>query len=224
MSAVLQSPTLPTLINLEDMKAYIDSEINKAVKPLSEKIDSMEAENASLRLENVRLRRHVSILEGHLNINYDDYEDVCLTGDTYEDLKDEGITPFCDKIKQLSERLEQPLNKSTENIKTELPIIPNTTLEHKAMKLVERLKIKPRSRTGEVFMDNKDIAKFLTTELPEDLRTEDTNLRRVKKRVIEKAKSLFPDSILINKSKYGRHETRIVLKESYLCNRNGTLV
>jgi hypothetical protein len=129
-----------------------------------------------------------------------------------------------EQIKELANRLKQPLDKPTESIKVELPIIPSTTLEHKAMKLVERLKVKPRSRTGEVFMDNKDIAKFLTTELPEDLRTEDTNLRRVKKRVIEKAQSLFPDSILINKSKNGRHETRVVLKESYLCNRNGTLV
>ncbi len=231
MSAVLPTPTLPTMVNLQDMKAYIDHAIEKGTEEIKRRVDALEEENVRIREDNVRireenagLRRHIAIIEGHLNLNYDDYEDVCLTGDTYEDLKDEGITPFSDQIKELANRIEQPLNKSTESIKPELPIIPNTTLEHKAMKLVERLKVKPRSRAGEVFMDNSELTNFLTKELPEDLRTEDTNLRRVKKRVIEKAKSLFPDSIFINKSKYGRHETRIVLKESYPCNRNGTLV
>jgi hypothetical protein len=32
MSAVLPTPTLPMLINLEDMKAYIDSEIEKGIE------------------------------------------------------------------------------------------------------------------------------------------------------------------------------------------------
>ena len=130
MSAILPTPTLPTLFKLEDLKAYIDNEIQKAVKSLSEKIEKLEEEN-------VRLRRHVSILEGHLKINYADYEDVCLTGNTYEDLKDEGITPFCDQIKELANRIEQPLNKSTESIKIEVPVIPSTTLEHKASALID---------------------------------------------------------------------------------------
>jgi hypothetical protein len=107
--------------------------------------------------------------------------------------------------------IEKPIEEKTPKPE----IIPRTTLELKAVSLVERLRIKPRSRTGEVFMDNSELTNFLTKELPEELRTEDSNLRRVKKRVIEKAKSLFPDSIFINKSNYGRHETRIVLKESY---------
>jgi hypothetical protein len=100
---------------------------------------------------------------------------------------------------------------------SEIPIIPKTSLEHKALKLIETLRFKPRSRNGETFMDNSDLTNFLTNELPESLRSEDTNLRRVKKRVIDKAKSLFPECIQINKSKYGRHETRIIFKESYLC-------
>jgi hypothetical protein len=117
--------------------------------------------------------------------------------------------------------------KPIESITPEIPIIPKTSLEHKALKLIETLRFKPRSRNGETFMDNTDLTTFLTTELPESLRSEDTNLRRVKKRVIDKAKSLFPECIQINKSKYGRHETRIIFKESYLsntANRNGTLI
>ena len=36
MSAVLLSPALPTLANLEDVKAFIQSEIEKAVNPLKQ--------------------------------------------------------------------------------------------------------------------------------------------------------------------------------------------
>lgn len=67
------------------------------------------------------------------------------------------------------------------------------------MKLVEKLKVKPRSRTGEVFMDNSELTIFLKTELPDELCSKDTNIRRVKKRVIEKARFLFPESIFVNK-------------------------
>jgi hypothetical protein len=140
------------------------------------------------------------------------------------DFADEDVPTIPEQIKELANRIEQPLNKVTETVEIEVPVIPSTTLEHKAMKLVERLKVKPRSRTGEVFLDNTELTKFLTTELPEELRSNDSNLRRVKKRVIEKAKSRFPNAISINKSKYGRHETRIIFKESYQANRNGTLV
>jgi hypothetical protein len=49
-------------------------------------------------------------------------------------------------INLLAKRLEHPLDKPTESIKIELPIIPETTLEHKAYTLVEHLKekVKPR--------------------------------------------------------------------------------
>jgi hypothetical protein len=65
-------------------------------------------------------------------------------------------------------------------------------------------------------MDNKELTTFLNTELSDELKTSDTNIRRVKKRVIEKAKTILPDCISINKSKNGRHETRIIFNESYL--------
>jgi hypothetical protein len=136
-----------------------------------------------------------------------------------EIIRDEDNKP----VLTVTKSTEKPI----ESITSEIPIIPQTTLELKAVSLIEKMRIKPRSRNGEVFLDNSELTKFLTAELPENLRSEDSNLRRVKKRVIEKAKSLFPDSVFINKSKYGRHETRIIFKESYLsntANRNGTLV
>jgi hypothetical protein len=118
----------------------------------------------------------------------------------------------------------QAPEKPTQSITSETPIIPKTTLEHKATELVTRITGKIKSGKNEVFMDNAELNHFLKCELPEELKSNDTNLRRVKKRVMEKAKQLFPDSIFINKSKHGRHETRIVFKQPYLCNGNGTLV
>jgi hypothetical protein len=208
MSAILSTPTLPTLFKLEDLKAYIDNEIQKAVKPLAEKIDKLEEEN-------VRLRRHVSILEGHLNINYADYEDVCLTGNTYEDLKDEGITPFCDQIKELANRIEHPLNKPTETIEIEMPI-PTTTLEHKASALVEHLKERVKPRNDAVFMNSNEIINFLKCDLPEDLRLKEDirNPRQAKKDILEKAVKLFYDSVLIIRNKSGNKVTGIALKPS----------
>jgi hypothetical protein len=142
------------------------------------------------------------------------------------DFADEEQQTIPEQITILTERIEsiEANEKPTEEAKEVQPIVPKTTLECKAISLVDKLRIKPRSRTGEVFLDNKELTKFLTTELPEELRSNDSNLRRVKKRVMEKAKSLFPNAISINKSMYGRHETRIIFKETYQSNRNGTIV
>lgn len=210
MSAVLPTPNLPTPVNMEDLKAFIQSEIEKAVKPLSEKIDKLEEEK-------VRLLRHIHILEGHLNIKYADYEDVCLTGNTYEDLKDEGITPFCDQIKQLANRLEQPLNKPTESIEIELPIIlPETTLEKKACAIVEHLIEKVKPRNDAVFLKSNEIIEFLKKDLPENLRLKEDirNPRQAKKDILEKAVKLFSDTVFIVKNKSGNKVTGIALKPS----------
>jgi hypothetical protein len=217
MSAVLPTPILPTIFNMEDLKAYIDSEIQKGIQkalPAAvEKVMSDPENPIFIRaVENVLAISDLKILKRL----YTHDKMLGLVDLDLEDEEDHEPT-LQEQIKELANRLEQPLDKSTESIKIESSVIPSTNLEHKAMKLVERLKVKPRSRTGEVFLDNTELTKFLTTELPEELRSQDSNLRRVKKRVIEKARELFPESVLINKSKHGRHETRIILKESYLC-------
>ena len=198
MSAILPNPTLPMLVAIEER-----------FKAMEEKITSLEEEN-------VRLRRHVSILEGHLNINYADYEDVCLTGNTYEDLKDEGIIPFCEQIKELANSIEQPLNKSTESIEIEVPVIPNTTMEHKASALIEHLKDKVKPRNDAVFMNSNEIINFLKCKLPEDLRLKEDirNPRQAKKDILEKAVKLFSNSVMIIKNKSGNKVTGIALKPS----------
>jgi len=198
MSAILPTPTLPTLAAIE-----------ARFKAMEEKITSIEEENA-------RLRRHVSILEGHLNITYADYEDICLTGNAYEDLKDEGITPFCDQIKELTIRLEQPLDMSSDTTKIDLPVIPSTSLEHKASALIEHLKEKVRPRNDAVFMNSKEVINFLKCELPEDLRLKEDirNPRQAKKDILEKAVKLFSDSVFIIRNKSGNKVTGIALKPS----------
>ena len=209
MSTVLPTPTLPAFINMEDLQTFIQSAIEKAVKPLSERINKLEEEK-------FRLLRHVHILEGHLNINYADYEDVCLTGNTYEDLKDEGITPFHDQIQELVNRIEQPLNKPADNIKIELPVIPETTLENKACALVEHLIEKVKPRNDAVFLKSNEIIEFLKNDLPENLRLKEDirNPRQAKKDILEKAVKLFSDTVFIIKNKSGNKVTGIALKPS----------
>ena len=128
------------------------------------------------------------------------------------------------RIESLEQKALIATEKPIESITSEIPIIPKTTLERKATELVTRITGKIKPGKNEVFMDNAELNHFFKSELPEELKSNDTNLRRVKKRVIEKAKQLFPDNVFINKSKYGRHETRIVFKQPYQSNRNGTLV
>jgi hypothetical protein len=194
MSAVLPTPTLPMLAIIEER-----------FKAMEERINSLEKENTEIRADLLETKELLAIsLKRNTQL-----ENALFSHDSEgEILRDEDNQPVLKTV--------LATEKPTEEKSLEPEIIPRTTLELKAVSLVDKLRIKPRSRTGEVFMDNSELTNFLTKELPEELRSEDSNLRRVKKRVIEKAKSLFPDSILINKSKHGRHETRIILKESYL--------
>ena len=120
-----------------------------------------------------------------------------------------------ERIKQLSEGLEHLLNKSPENIKLDLPIIPETSLEHKAAALVEHLKEKVKPRNNEVFLNSREIITFLKTEIPEELRLKDIkNPRQAKKDILEKAVKLFSNSVMIVKNKSGNKVTGIALKPS----------
>jgi hypothetical protein len=195
MSAILQTPTLPML-----------AAIDERFKAMEARIKSLEHENIEIKVELLETKELLAIsLKRNTRL-----ENAIFEHDTEgEILLDADNTP----VLNVTKTTEKPIESTT----SEIPIIPKTSLEHKALKLIETLRFKPRSRNGETFMDNSDLTNFLTNELPESLRSEDTNLRRVKKRVIDKAKSLFPECIQINKSKYGRHETRIIFKESYLC-------
>ena len=116
-----------------------------------------------------------------------------------------------EKIKELSERLEHPCDKSIE-----LPVVPETTLEHKACAIVEHLKEKVKPRNDAIFMNSNEIIKFLKCELPEDLRLKEDirNPRQAKKDILEKAIKLFSNSVQIIRNKSGNKVTGIALKPS----------
>jgi hypothetical protein len=216
MSAILPTSNLPTLINLEDLKAYIQSEIQKGIeKALPTAVEKVisDPENPILirAIENVlaisdlkilkRLYTHDKML-GLVDLDLEDEEDH------------EPTIP--EQIKELSNRIEQPLNKPIESIKIELPVIPSTTLEHKASALIEHLKEKVKPRNDAVFMNSNEIINFLKCELPEDLRLKEDirNPRQAKKDILEKAVKLFSDSVQIIRNKSGNKVTGIALKPS----------
>jgi len=135
----------------------------------------------------------------------------------FSDFEDEEREPTLpEQINELANRIEQPLNKPTESIKIELPVIPSTTLEHKASALIEHLKEKVRPRNDAVFMNSNEIINFLKCELPEDLRLKEDirNPRQAKKDILEKAVKLFSDSVQIIRNKSGNKVTGIALKPS----------
>ena len=167
MSAVL--PTLPTLINLKDIKAYIDGEIEKGIeKALSSKnYVSIEEHNSlkSVYIDTVELLANAMKRITQL-------ENVIFEHNTEGDI--------------IRDKDNQPVLNTVPLVTSEIPVVPNTTLERKAMELVTRITGKIKPGKNEVFMDNAELNHFLKSELPEELKSNATNLRRVKKRVIDK--------------------------------------
>jgi len=214
MSAVLQAPTLPTLINLEDVKTFIQSEIDKAMNPVLQKIDELKEENIKIREENVRLLRHIRILEGHLNINYTDYEDVCLTGNTYEDLKDEGITPFCDKIEQITiKATDSPHSADTSN----LPTCVTDARADLLLTHMETNELVPKVNSGAVNLEcrlcnRKEFRYFVEHVLEPEYRPKNLkNLRKLKKDLFENAAHRHPDKACIDQAFHGNKELRLLV-------------
>ena len=201
MSAVIPTPALPMLVAIEERFTAIEA-----------RIKSLEHENMGIKAELLETKELLALsLKRNTQL-----ENAIFEHDSEGDI-------LLDSDNQPALSVTKSTEKSTENITSEMPI-PRTTLEKKATELVTRITGKIKPGKSEVFMDNTELNHFFKSELPEALKSNDTNMRRVKKRVIEKAKQLFPDSIFINKSKYGRHETRIVFKQPYQSNRNGTVV
>src|SRR5665647_134367 len=153
--------------------------------------------------------------------------DILLGLEEPFDAEEERAPNLPEQIKELSDRIEQPLNKPTESIKTELRVI-KTTLEHKASGLVEHLKTNVKPRNGEVFLNSREIMTFLKHEIKEEYRLKNIqNPRQAKKDIIEKAKKMFSDFISLDKKKHGNRDVRIVYKpknDNMIPNRMGTYI
>jgi hypothetical protein len=208
MSAVLQTPALPTLINLEDLKTYIDNEIQKglekAVSPLKAKIAHLEAELVEVKSG---LDENKELLALSLKRNTQLEHAVFKHDSEGEIIRDKDNQPVLN--------VTNSTEKLTEEKAPELPIIPSTTLEIKAAALVEHLKEQVKPRSGEVFLNSREIINYLKTEIPEELRLKDIkNPRQAKKDILEKAVKLFSDTVLIIRNKSGNKVTGIALKPS----------
>jgi hypothetical protein len=132
----------------------------------------------------------------------------------YSDFEDEEdhAPSIPEQIKELAHKIENQVEKFPEPIKTEVAIIPHTTLERKACAFVEHLKTAIKPRNGEIFLKNNESIHFLKNEIDEELRIRDIkNPRQAKKDIIEKAAKMFP-FIVLDKRKQGNKDVRVIYK------------
>ena len=211
MSAVLQSPSLPMLINLEDLNAYIQNQIEKALPAAVEKVLS-DPENPMFlnAVERILATSDLKILKRLFK------HDILLGLEEPFDTEEERAPNLPEQLKELSERIEQPLCRPTISIKMDIEIIPQTVTEHRAQELIEHLKNDIAPRNSEVFLTSREIMIFLKDGINVEYRIKKNvkNIRQVKKDVIEKAFEMFPTSVSLSKKSNGHKEVRVVLCQS----------
>ena len=211
MSAVLQSPSLPMLINLEDLNAYIQNQIEKALPAAVEKVLS-DPENPMFlnAVERILAISDLKILKRLFT------HDILLGLEEPFDTEEERAPNLPEQLKELSERIEQPLCRPTISIKMDTEIIPQTVTEHRAQELIEHLKNDIAPRNSEVFLTSREIIIFLKDGINVEHRIKKNvkNIRQVKKDVIEKAFEMFPTSVSLSKKSNGHKEVRVVLRQS----------
>jgi hypothetical protein len=211
MSAVLQSPSLPMLINLEDLNTYIQNQIEKALPAAVEKVLS-DPENPMFlnAVERILATSDLKILKRLFT------HDILLGLEEPFDTEEERAPNLPEQLKELSERIEQPLCRPTISIKMDTEIIPQTVTEHRAQELIEHLKNDIAPRNSEVFLTSREIMIFLKDGINVEYRIKKNvkNIRQVKKDVIEKAFEMFPTSVSLSKKSNGHKEVRVVLRQS----------
>ena len=213
MSPVLFAPVSPCApaITPNYTALLCDPEFKNVIKSLvitlaNEDIDFRESLkdvfDYHMATSELRVLKRLSVVEtdlGHNDLAY---------------FEEEHVPTIPEQIKTLSDRLEQPLNKTTEEEMTEF-YIPHTTLDLKASELVEYLKEDVKPRNNEVFLNSREIIHYLKTFIPEELRLKDiTNPRQAKKDILERAVKLFPDIVCIVKNKSGNKTAGLALKPS----------
>src|SRR5665647_1197527 len=113
--------------------------------------------------------------------------DILLGLEEPFDSEEERAPNLPEQIKELSIRIEQPLNNSSKEEITEF-YIPHTTLDLKASELVRHLEEDVEPRNNEVFLNSREIINYLKTELPPELKLKNiTNPRQAKKDILERA-------------------------------------
>ena len=157
--------------------------------------------DCSITMSEHNILRRISTTEKILGLN--DYPAFC------EEEEHEPTIP--EQIKELSNRIEQPSNKTTEEEMTEF-YIPHTTLDLKACELVRHLKEDVKPRNNEVFLNSREIIHYMKTAIPEELRLKDIrNPRQAKKDILERAVKMFSSIVCVVKNKSGNKVSGIAL-------------
>ena len=212
MSPVLTSPMLPSepasIVSL-----FANPEFRTALKGfvidlVKEDIDFREsireAVDYSVATSDLKILKRLSVVETDLGHN------------DLADFEECHMPTIPEQIKELSERIEQPLCRPTTSMKTDVDIIPQNVTEHRASELITHLKNDIAPRNGEVFLTSREIMIFLKDVINVEYRVKKNvkNIRQVKKDVIEKAFEMFPTSISLSKKSNGHKEVRVVLRQS----------
>ena len=189
-------------LNMEELKAYIQYEINKGIEQALTNYVSIEAFNdlKASYTDTVELlanaMKRISQLEKGLFL-HDSDGDLVLGDD------DKPIIAIVQA------------NESTpEEPKPENPLIANTTLTKKASALTDYLKNKKPSWSGKIVMESEEIYTFFKEKIEENLRWPQDlkGYRGAKKDIIQRAKELYPNDVEIVKNKSGNKITGIALK------------
>jgi len=198
---MIRNNLIPEILSCNDAEQV---EIFRAlIKSPAVKEDLFCMFNEFMATSELKVLKRLSTVETVLGLN--DPED--------EDEDEEPTIP--EQIKKLSEKIENADIRPQEEVKPDLPVIPETTLERKACELVEHLKVNVKPRNDQVFLNSQEIFSFLRTGLPEDLRLKDVrNPRQAKKDILEKAVKLFSDSVMIITNLSGNKVKGIALKPS----------
>jgi hypothetical protein len=197
MSTVLSTP----FVTMEDLHAFIQSEIEKAVKPLKEEIKDLRAtlNDTQELLANACLK--IKVIENSIFAKNEDGDII------HEDNK--PVVYF------ESSRVILPANQEPE-INEDL-LIQNTTLTQKANAIYEYLKEKVKPNwSGKKVIENEGIYSFFFEIIKEELRWPDKlrGKRTAKKSIIERAVELHPDELELVKNKSGNKITGLALKPS----------
>ena len=208
MSPVLASPVLPSepasIVSL-----FLNPEFRTALKGfvidlVKEDIDFREsireAVDYSIATSDLKILKRLSVVETDLGHN-----DL--------DIEEEHKPTIQEQIKELSNRIEQPLNNSPKEPNEATPVI-ETIRDMKTCALVEYLKTEAKPNDfGQFVIDMKELVTFLTAKVSEELRVKKVS-RQLKADLFERAVKLFPDVVYIKKSPSGNKTKMLALKES----------
>jgi hypothetical protein len=162
-----------------------------------------EAFDYSVATSDLKILKRLSVVETDLGRN------------DLADYEEEHIPTIPEQLKELSERIEQPLCRPTMSIKMDSDIIPQTVTENRAHELIEHMKADIAPRNNEIFMTSREIMTFLKDGIKTEYRIKKTvkNIRQVKKDVIEKAVEMFTSSVSLSKKATGHKEVRLVFRK-----------